>query len=67
MNKLDYETFPRTVYGINQREYIKVFIEETKYKKERGELTLSEQMEWRRFEYKKGEAFANLETMEFDV
>ena len=36
LNKLDFETFPRTNFGIANKEKINVFIEETKERKEKG-------------------------------
>ena len=43
------EEFPKSRYSLDNREYLQAYVRENKERRERGELSLAEQMEWGRF------------------
>ena len=53
INRFNLDGFTRTNYAIRNRSYIDAFIAETAQRRERGELTTAERIEWERFTIKK--------------
>ena len=53
INRFNLDAFTKTNYAIRNRSFLDAFIAETAERRERGELTTAERIEWERFTIKK--------------
>ena len=67
MHKIDHEPYPKTEFSMMNSLMTRLFIEQTKERRENGQLLENEKVKWNQFFYKKGEPFSLITTVEFDL